>query len=85
VFTIDLSKSQLDIPVYRKIDIEQYYLKHTDDCERRVRIRKENGKSTYYYTVQKKESKELSKIIKDKKITVKEFLRLINTCEIVFF
>lgn len=83
VYTVDLEKSNLDTHLYHKIEIEQYYLKHTgDNYERRIRVRTQDVKATYYYTVQKKESHGLSKIVTDKKITEKEFMRMMNTYEI---
>lgn len=83
VYIVDLDKSQLDISSYNRVDIMQYYLKkETDSYERRIRVRTKNGKSTYYYTVQKKEVQGLSKIMIDKKITEKDFIRMMDAYDI---
>lgn len=61
------------------IDIEQTYLESEQEhYERRLRKRNLNGESTYYLTVQKKANGGLSKIITDKKITEKEYLRFLE-------
>ena len=63
----------------KKIDIEQTYLESDlENYERRLRQRILDGDSTYYLTVQKKASEGLSKIITDKKITEKEYLKLLE-------
>ena len=61
------------------IDIEQTYLQSDqDNYERRLRKRTLNGENTYYLTVQKKKDEGLSKIVTDKKITEKEYLKLLE-------
>ena len=61
------------------IDIEQTYLNSEQEhYEKRLRKRSLNGECTYYLTVQKKVSDGLNKIITDKKITEKEYLRLLE-------
>lgn len=61
------------------IDIEQTYLQSEQEhYERRLRKRTLNGENTYYLTVQKKVSEGLSKIVTDKKITEKEYFRLLE-------
>ena len=61
------------------IDIEQTYLQSEQEYyERRLRKRTLNEESTYYLTVQKKVGQGLSKIVTDKKLTEKEYLRLLD-------
>lgn len=61
------------------IDIEQTYLEiKQENYEQRLRKRTLNGENTYYLTVQKKVDNGLSKVITDKKLTEKEYLRLLE-------
>jgi thymidylate kinase len=87
-FSIDLNKTDLSFINEEEstvIEIEQTYLQSTsksDDYERRLRKRTYNGQDTYYFTVQKKEKDGLSKIITDKKITEKEYFKIISMYDI---
>lgn len=83
-FIVDLRKSNLDILNNNgviKIDINQTYLIDEftkDKYEKRLRRRNYNGCNTYYLTVKRKATNGLSKIITDKKITEKEYLKLMS-------
>ena len=81
-YLIDMSDSVycfLNSVGSNSIDIEQTYLQSEHVCyEKRLRKRTLNGENTYYLTVQKKASEGLSKIITDKKITEKEYLKLLE-------
>lgn len=80
-YLIDLSKSNLDILKNincTTINIEQTYLNFSkSNCEKRLRKRILNNDITYYLTVQRK-NESVNKIVIDKKITEKEYLRLNN-------
>lgn len=82
-YLIDLNESVyqfLNIINANSIDIEQTYLtSEQENYERRLRKRSLNGECTYYLTVQKKVSEGLNKIITDKKITEKDYLRLLES------
>lgn len=60
-----------------EINLKQTYLESENGYERRLRKRTFNNQSTYYLTVQKK-VKNLTKIVTDKKVTEKEYLRLLD-------
>lgn len=64
------------------IEIENHYIRKTDDYERRLRKRTFNNESTYYLTVQKKDKSGKSNIVIDKKLTLKEYERLLGTSDI---
>lgn len=55
------------------VDIVQTYLKSTNDKEKRVRQRGQNGHFSYYLT-EKKELDELRRVEKERKITEKEYI-----------
>ncbi|MEI3529829.1 MAG: AAA family ATPase [Bacilli bacterium] len=80
-YLIDTSKSDLSFIEKEgctKIDIEQTYFHcSNDNCERRLRKRVYRDDSTYYLTLQRKKEA-TNKIIVDKKITEKEYNRLLN-------
>ncbi len=64
-----------------KIDIEQTYLhteKENPNYEKRLRKRTLNGENTYYFTIQKKEPNGVSRVVTDKKITEKEYFKLLS-------
>ncbi len=64
---------------YTKVLIEQTYLEEArEHYERRLRKRTIGDESTYYLTVQKKAFHGMSKIVTDKKITEKEYYRLLE-------
>jgi CYTH domain-containing protein/thymidylate kinase len=83
-FTIDLEKSTLnfiDEDKYTKIDIEQTYLEDVtsnQDYENRLRKRTYNGETTYYLTVQRKEDDGVSKVATNKKLTKKEYNKMLS-------
>ena len=83
-FIVDLDKSNLSFINNNemiKIDIEQTYLIDkdlSDSYEKRLRKKSYNGCNTYYITVQKKGENGLSKIITDKKISEKEYNKLMS-------
>lgn len=79
-YLVDLNKSKLDFnKSIASIDIEQTYLDEgTDNYERRLRKRTNGNENTYYLTVQKKAPNGLSKIVTDKKITEKDYLKLLD-------
>lgn len=67
-----------------RVEIEQTYLKDSlqkDGYERRLRKRTYRGESTYYYTEQQKRPKGLAEVSTDKKITEKEYLKMLSTSE----
>ena len=63
-----------------KIDIEQIYL-GSDSYEKRLRKRSLDGDISYYYTVQKQNLKGSRTILKDKKISEKEYYDLLSEYE----
>lgn len=73
-----LSKSFLDNCI--KVDIEQIYL-GSDSYERRLRKRSLDGDVSYYYTVQKQNLKGSRTVLKDKKISEKEYYDLLSEYE----
>ncbi|HHW69143.1 MAG TPA: AAA family ATPase [Tenericutes bacterium] len=83
-FIVDLDKSNLSFINNNemiKIDIEQTYLIDkdlSDSYEKRLRKKSYNGCNTYYITLQKKGENGLSKIITDKKISEKEYNKLMS-------
>lgn len=79
LFTVDLDSTI--IPSVSPITIEQYYIKD-EKCEKRLRKRTMDGRTTYYYTAQKRANDGLSKILTDKKLTEKEFERIKNASTI---
>lgn len=86
-FLIDLNNSNIDFLNKEnciKIDIEQTYLidsSNNNDYEKRLRKRTYKEQDTYYFTVQKKKQDGVSKIITDKKITEKEYLKMLSLYE----
>jgi Predicted nucleotide kinase len=79
-YLVDLNQSEFDLSSsIASIEIEQTYLEEDrEDYERRLRKRTFGLEQTYYITVQKKAPDGLSKIVTDKKITEKEYLRLLE-------
>ncbi len=79
-YLVDISSSDFSFCQENgvRIRMEQTYLEHLGSCEMRVRKRTKEGESTYYLTVQKKDPDGLSKIVTDKKITEKEYARLLE-------
>ncbi len=81
-FTVDINKSNLSFLEKEdiiKIEIEQIYLDNPsmkDIYEERIRKRTFDGESTYYLTVQSKGKDGLSKIVTDKKISEKDYIKL---------
>lgn len=83
-YLIDLNKTKLDFLTENtptKVEIEQTYLEN-DDFEKRLRKRTYSGQSTYYITIQRKDGCK-SKIITDKKITEKEYLKFLSSNQIL--
>ncbi len=76
LYAVDLNQS-LSIPNSEEIKLEYFYL-IGDKYERRLKKRTQNNQTTYYLTVQNR-NKGLAKVITDKKITAKEFDRLLVT------
>lgn len=80
-YLIDLNNSNLDFienEEFTKIDIEQTYFHClNDNCERRLRKRVYSDDTTYYLTLQRKKEG-VNKVIVDKKITEKEYEKLLN-------
>lgn len=81
-FLVDLNHSDLTFLQNSntiKIDLEQtYLLEEREHYERRLRRRTWNDEETFYLTLQKKAKDGLCKIVTDKKITQKEYLRLLE-------
>lgn len=59
------------------INISQIYL-GSDDYEKRLRKRTFNGEETYYLTIQKQDKKGTSKVLIDKKISRKEYDKILS-------
>lgn len=84
-FAIDLQQSDLSFindEECTKIKIEQTYIDNNNKdlgYETRLRKRTYGDECTYYFTVQKKQGNGLSKIVTDKKISEKEYLKLFAT------
>jgi len=82
-YLVDLSNSSLDLLRKKdviKIDMEQTYLEEPrEHYERRLRKRTLGNEETFYITVQKKSGHGLSKIVTDKKITEKEYMRFLES------
>ncbi len=76
IYAIDINNSL--IPDCDEIKLEYFYLENCDKYERRLKKRTQNNQTTYYLTVQSR-NKGLSKIVTDKKITAKEFERLLSS------
>lgn len=82
-FEIDLEKSNLDYIIngyHNKVFIEQTYLKKAlQDSKQEIRLRKKvyKDQTIYYYTVQRKIDVGLSQIVIDKKITEKDYYKII--------
>lgn len=79
-FVVEIDMEQLKD--YTKIEIEQHYIKSIDAYEKRLRKRTLNNDSTYYITVQKKDNNGISSIVTDKKLTKKEYERLLASTDI---
>ena len=62
-----------------KINITQYYINANDKAETRLRIRELDGEKTYYLTVQVKSKNGVSSVLTDKKITAKEFNKILSS------
>lgn len=82
-FSIDMNSSDLSILDRQdecvKIEISQTYLGKSDNgCEERLRKRTYNGESTYYYTKQIKRENGTKEIVIEKKITEKEYLKMMS-------
>lgn len=66
-----------------KVDIEQSYIRKTNPkYEKRLRRRTYGDVSTYYLTIHKKYDGGESKVVIDKKLTEKEYLKLMNESDI---
>lgn len=82
-YLVDLASSSLDLLRKKdviKIDMEQTYLEESrEHYERRLRKRMNGNEETFYITVQKKSSHGLNKIVTDKKITEKEYMRFLES------
>lgn len=82
-YLVDLDKSSLGLLRKKnviKIDMEQTYLEEPrEHYERRLRKRTHGHEQTFYLTVQKKSGHGLNKIITDKKITEKEYMRFLES------
>lgn len=65
-----------------KTDINQHYIKSIDKYEKRLRKRTLNNESTYYLTIQKKDNQGKSNIVLDKKLTVKEYEKMLASSNI---
>jgi thymidylate kinase len=84
-FTIDLQQSDLSFindEECTKIKIDQTYFDNDNKdlgYENRLRKRTYSGGCTYYLTVQKKQENGLAKVVTDKKISEKEYLKLLST------
>ncbi len=87
-YVVDINKSNLAFlneDGVTKIEIEQSYLKSDktkDNYERRLRKRTLNGENTYYFTVQRKGNDGVSDIVTNKKVTEKEYSKLLSMYEI---
>ena len=80
-YLVNLEKSHLSKALGGaiKIAIEQTYLEEDrEHYERRLRKRTLGNEITYYLTVQKKAKDGLSKIVTDKKLSEKDYLRLLD-------
>lgn len=80
-YLIDLNKSDLSFlneENSTKINIIQYYLNATSKAETRLRIREYKGDKSYYLTVQLKGMKGKSSVLTEKKLTQKEFSKLLS-------
>lgn len=79
-YLVDLQNSEFDFGnSLASIEIEQTYLEEDrENYERRLRKRTVGNEKTYYLTVQKKAPDGLSKIVTDKKITEKDYLKLLE-------
>lgn len=79
-YLVDLNKSQFSFGNnLASIEIEQTYLdEDRENYERRLRKRTVGNEKTYYLTVQKKVQEGLSKIVTDKKITEKEYIKFLE-------
>lgn len=79
-YLVDLNKSQFSFGNnLASIEIEQTYLDEDwENYERRLRKRTVGNEKTYYLTVQKKVQEGLSKIVTDKKITEKEYIKFLE-------
>ena len=80
-YLIDLKNSDisfLDEENSTKINIVQHYLNATPKAETRVRVREYKGDKSYYLTVQLKGLKGKSSVLTEKKLTQKEYMKLMN-------
>jgi len=86
-YLVDLKNSNLDFINEDGVTttyIEQCYLEdETENYERRLRKRIHSGGEGHYLTVQKKAADGLTKIVTDKKITEKEYLRLLEMSKVI--
>lgn len=82
-YLVDLSNSSLDFLRKKdviKIDMDQTYLEEPrEHYERRLRKRTLGTEETFYITVQKNSGHGLHKIVTDKKITEKEYMRFLES------
>lgn len=82
-YLVDLESSSLDLLRKKdviKIDMDQTYLEEPrEHYERRLRKRTLGNEETFYITVQKKVGHGLNKIVTDKKITEKEYMRFLES------
>lgn len=79
-YLIDLKQSNLAFlnkDNSTNIAITQYYLNYQKGLETRLRIRNLDGQESFYITVQVKEKNGKSSVLTDKKITKKEFEKLL--------
>ena len=83
-YLIDINKSKLGFIKDKntvKLDIKQFYLEEPlkkDTYERRLRLITHNGNTNYYFTVQKRYDKGLTKVVTNYKMTEKEYNSLLE-------
>jgi len=86
-YLVDLKSSNLDFLNDEGVTttiIEQSYLEDEhENYERRLRKREHSGGTGHYLTVQKKAPDALTKIVTDKKVTEKEYLRLLEMSTVI--
>lgn len=80
-YIVDIEKSNFEFINNNsiKIDIEQTYLDDYSGYEKRLRKRTVGGENTYYFTAQIKDINGISKVLTDKKITEKDYYKLLDS------
>ena len=81
-FVVDLDNSNLSFlnqDTSTVINITQTYLESNDDFEYRIRKREYEDYTTYFMTIQRKCSNGVSKVVTEKKISKKEYQRLLES------